>query len=208
IATPIPNRMSTPTVLLDSGANIECSASMLMQFALMGAAFSSARYGLNRPKVALLSVGEESTKGNSQVKEAHGLINGISDPGFEFLGNVEGRDLMRGGVDVVVTDGFTGNVALKALEGALGFFVDALMVAIGHDESTKAAGKVLFEQLAPMMEKLDPDSVGGAMLLGIDGICMISHGSSSAKAIASALRVAYDLSRSQLVAQIRASVDA
>ena len=132
----------------------------------------------------------------------------MDEPGFDFTGNVEGRDLMKGAVDVVVTDGFTGNVALKALEGALGFFVDALMGAIGRDESTKAAGKVLFEQLAPVVDRLDPDSVGGAMLLGIDGICIISHGSSSAKAITSALRVAHDLSRTKLVDQIRARAGA
>ncbi|MCL4433440.1 MAG: phosphate acyltransferase PlsX [Actinobacteria bacterium] len=208
IATPIPNLAPTPTVLLDSGANVECSAGMLAQFAMMGAVFSSARYGIDRPRVGLLSIGEEAGKGNSQVKEAHEIIGGMDDPGFDFTGNVEGRDLMKGAVDVVVTDGFTGNVALKALEGALGFFVDALMGAIGQDESTKAAGKVLFEHLAPVVERLDPDSVGGAMLLGIDGICIISHGSSSAKAITSALRVAHDLSRTKLVAQIRARAGA
>jgi glycerol-3-phosphate acyltransferase PlsX len=113
---------------------------------------------------------------------------------------------MQGAADVVVTDGFTGNVALKALEGSLKFFVDALMGAIGYDESTRAAGKVLFEQLTPTIEKLDPDNVGGAMLLGVDGICLISHGSSSSRAIVSALRVANDLVKSDLQEHIRAVV--
>ena len=206
IATPIPNSTDIPTVFLDSGANVDCPASMLVQFATMGAVFSKARYGLDNPRVAILSNGEESTKGNADVKEAHKLLADLVTPEFTFIGNVEGRDLMQGVADVVVTDGFTGNVALKALEGSLKFFVDALMGAIGHDESTRAAGKVLFEQLSPTIEKLDPDNVGGAMLLGVDGICLISHGSSSSKAIVSALRVANDLVKSDLQEHLRAAV--
>ena len=140
------------------------------------------------------------------MKEAHKLLADLVTSEFTFIGNVEGRDLMQGAADVVVTDGFTGNVALKALEGSLKFFVDALMGAIGHDESTRAAGKVLFEQLSLTIEKLDPDNVGGAMLLGVDGICLISHGSSSSKAIVSALRVANDLVKSDLQEHLRAAV--
>ncbi len=206
IATPIPNSTDTPTVFLDSGANVDCSANMLVQFAIMGAVFSRARYGANKPRVAILSNGEEPTKGTADVKETHKLMADLESPEFTFIGNVEGRDLMQGAADVVVTDGFTGNVALKALEGSLKFFIDTLMGAIGHDESTQAAGRVLFEQLAPTIDKLDPDNVGGAMLLGVDGICLISHGSSSSKAIVSALRVANDLVKSDLQEHIRAAI--
>ncbi len=206
IATPIPNSTDTPTVFLDSGANVDCSAAMLAQFATMGSVFSKARYGVDNPRVAILSNGEEPTKGTADVKETHKLMADLESSEFTFIGNVEGRDLMQGVADVVVTDGFTGNVALKALEGSLKFFVDALMGAIGYDESTRAAGKVLFEQLTPTIEKLDPDNVGGAMLLGVDGICLISHGSSSSRAIVSALRVANDLVKSDLQEHIRAVV--
>ncbi len=207
IATPIPNLVRNPTVMLDSGANAECSPAMLAQFAVMGALFSRARYGVERPRVALLSIGEESGKGTSVVQEAHRMLEAVGAREFEFAGNVEGRDLMKGTVDVVVTDGFTGNVALKSLEGSLKFFIETLTGVVITNDETKSAGGVLFEYLAPVMEALDPDNVGGAMLLGVDGICVISHGSSSAKAIASALRVARDLAATSLLDELRASAD-
>src|ERR1700736_4150839 len=120
IATPIPVPGSTPTVLLDAGANAECLPSWLVQFAQMGSAFARQRYGLASPRVGLLSIGEEATKGNSLVKEAHALLAaGVAGPHVRFIGNVEGRDVMTDAVDVVVTDGFTGNVILKTLEGGL-----------------------------------------------------------------------------------------
>src|SRR4051812_42245870 len=118
IATPIPVPGGTPTVLLDAGANAECQPQWLVQFAQMGAGFAHERYGTVRPKVGLLSIGEEATKGNPLVKETYPLL-AAADLAGEFVGNVEGRDIMTDGVDVVVTDGFTGNVALKTLEGGL-----------------------------------------------------------------------------------------
>ena len=116
IATPIPNLGSHPTVLLDAGANAECTVAMLVQFAQMGATYSRARYGVEDPTVALLSIGEEKSKGTALVKETHEALAGLD--GIRFVGNVEGRDLLKGAADVVVTDGFTGNVALKTLEGS------------------------------------------------------------------------------------------
>jgi glycerol-3-phosphate acyltransferase PlsX len=206
IVTPIPNPGSTPTVMLDSGANAECTPAMLVQFARMGAAFSTARYGVSEPTVALLSIGEESSKGTQLVKETHVLLDSASD--LRFVGNVEGRDLLRGPADVVVADGFTGNVALKSIEGALRFFLETLVGVFGTDERAKEAGETLLPYLAPFAEEFDPENTGGAMLLGVNGVCVISHGSSTAKAIVSAVRVAHDLATEGLVARLATAVAA
>jgi len=204
IATPIPRAAGVPSILLDAGANAECSAAMLVQFAQMGAAYASARYRLDDPAVALLSIGEEKSKGTPTVKEAHALLTEL--PGIRFIGNVEGRDLLRGVADVVVTDGFTGNVALKALEGSLRFFMDTLLAVFDVDDATKAAAEVLLPHLLPVAARFDPDATGGAMLLGVDGVCVISHGSSSARAITSAIEVAHDLATAGLVRQLARAV--
>src|SRR3954470_10683825 len=187
IATPIPVPGQTPTVLLDAGANAECTPTYLQQFAQMGAAFATARYGIKQPKVALLSIGEEESKGTSLVKETHPLLR---ESDLNFVGNVEGRDLMSDAADVVVTDGFTGNVALKTLEGGLKFLVSSVFGALNSSDEAKSVSHVLLDALAPVAAELDPDATGGAMLLGVEGVCIISHGSSSARAIVNAVRVA------------------
>jgi glycerol-3-phosphate acyltransferase PlsX len=204
IATPIPRPGSHPTVLLDAGANAECTPAMLVQFAQMGAIYSRTRYGVDDPSVALLSIGEEKSKGTPLVKEAHAALSGTA--GLRFVGNVEGRDLLAGPADVVVTDGFTGNVALKSLEGALRFFMGAVLGVLGHDEETKRAGEVLLPHLAPLAAEFDPDNTGGAALLGVDGVCVISHGSSSARAVVSAVRVAHDVAVGGLVPALARAV--
>jgi glycerol-3-phosphate acyltransferase PlsX len=201
IATPIPRPGSVPSLLLDAGANAECTPAMLVQFAQMGAACATARYGVVDPAVALLSIGEEPTKGNPLVKETHELLAHLD--GVRFVGNVEGRDLLGGAADVVVTDGFTGNVVLKTLEGSLRFFLHAVMDAFGADDEAKRAGDVLLHRLAPLAAEFDPDNTGGAVLLGVDGICVISHGSSSSQAIVSAVRVAAEAVDAGLVERIR-----
>jgi phosphate acyltransferase len=205
IATPIPVPGSTPTVLLDAGANADCQADWLVQFAQMGAAFARARYGIDRPRVGLLSIGEEDTKGSALAKDAHARLRAAA--GVGFVGNVEGRDLMTDDVDVVVTDGFTGNVALKTLEGALRFMQRALLGAMTGTDERKAAFEVLWPALEPLVEALDPDSYGGAMLLGVDGVCIISHGSSTARAIVNAVGVAAEMVEADLVGSVRAAVD-
>ncbi len=192
IATPLPNPGRAPTVLVDAGANAECSAEMLVQFALLASAFSTARFKIERPSVALLSIGEESTKGSPLVKQTHQLL--AATPGINFVGNVEGRDLIPSPVDVIVTDGFTGNVALKTLEGSLKFIFKLIMDVIGTNDETRAAGDTLFPYLLPAAGELSPDNQGGAMLLGLNGICVISHGSSNATAIMNALRVGAEMS--------------
>jgi glycerol-3-phosphate acyltransferase PlsX len=199
IATPIPVPGTTPTVLLDAGANAEIQPEWLVQFAQMGATFFTARYGGAEPRVGLLSIGEEDTKGRTQEKEANALLRDA--PNVHFVGNVEGRDLMTADVDVVVTDGFTGNVALKTLEGGMRFIQKAIAGAVPGDLFAE-----LWPHLAPLVTELDPESHGGAMLLGVDGVCIISHGSSSARAITNACRVARDMVEGELVAHLREAV--
>jgi glycerol-3-phosphate acyltransferase PlsX len=206
IATPIPVPGSTPTVLLDAGANADVQPEWLVQFAQMGSVFAKHRFALARPKVGLLSIGEEPSKGNSLVKETHELL--VAAPGIEFVGNVEGRDIMTDAVDVVVTDGFTGNVVLKTLEGGVRAIVQAILNAFGATPEYKAAADVLMPGLLPLYESLDPETYGGAMLLGVDGVCIISHGSSSARAIVNALKVAKELVEADVVAELRAAVGA
>jgi phosphate acyltransferase len=207
IATPIPVPGATPTVLLDAGANAECTATWLVQFAQMGSAFSRERYQLDSPRVGLLSIGEEETKGNSLVKETHALLAaGAAGPAVRFIGNVEGRDVMSDAVDVVVTDGFTGNVTLKALEGGLRFMVNAVLAALTGSPEVEQAAAIILPALAPLAAELDPDTYGGAMLLGVDGVCIISHGSSGARAIVNAVRAARDAVEHGLVGQVRDSV--
>jgi len=210
IATPIPVPGSLPTVLLDAGANSECHAAWLVQFAQMGAAYFTGRYRVEVPRVGLLSIGEEPGKGSPLVKETHALLaDGDSARlGGRFIGNVEGRDLMSDRVDVVVTDGFTGNIALKALEGAATVMRDAVFgVLMSTDEAIKAS-EVLLPLLAPLATELDPDTYGGALLLGVDGVCIISHGSSSASAVVNAVRVARDMVAGGLVDRLRQAVKA
>jgi glycerol-3-phosphate acyltransferase PlsX len=210
IATPIPVPGSElPTVLLDAGANAECQAEWLVQFAQMGAVYATARYGVTAPKVALLSIGEEPTKGNPLVKETHKLLaagDWTGATGASFIGNVEGRDLMTDAADVVVTDGFTGNVALKTLEGALKTLVGSLVAAFESSDEAREASTSLWPVLGPLYATLDPENTGGAMLLGVDGVCIISHGSSSGTAIVNAVRVAKDMVEGGGVAHLRAAI--
>jgi glycerol-3-phosphate acyltransferase PlsX len=205
IATPIPTFGATPQIMLDAGANAECQPQWLVQFAQMGAVYARERYGVLRPRVGLLSIGEEPTKGTPLVKETHALLRGsgaLDAAGAEFVGNVEGRDLMGSEVDVVVTDGFTGNVALKTLEGGMRALVGAVLGALG----AQPFGDDAVAALLPLYGQVDPDSTGGAMLLGVDGVCIISHGSSSATAVLNAVRVAADLVERDLVARLREAV--
>lgn len=210
IATPIPvPGADTPTVLLDAGANAECQAEWLVQFAQMGAVYAKARYGLDQPKVALLSIGEEPTKGNALVKETHKLLAEGSwqgSTGARFVGNVEGRDLMTDEADVVVTDGFTGNVALKTLEGGLKSLVASLLGAFDSSDEAREASAVLWPALGPLYASLDPENTGGAMLLGVDGVCIISHGSSSGTAMVNAVRVARDMVDGEVVDHLRIAI--
>jgi len=204
IATPIPVPGSEPTVLLDAGANAEVQPDWLVQFAQMGSVYSRLRFGIAEPRVGLLSIGEEPGKGDSLRKETYALLEAA--PHLHFVGNVEGRDIMTTDVDVVVTDGFTGNVVLKALEGGVRTVVEALLAAFATDESTKAHADALMPALMPLYESLDPDTYGGAILLGVDGLCVISHGSSGATAMQNAITMAAEMSAAHMVDELRVAI--
>jgi phosphate acyltransferase len=209
IATPIPDPVGSPCVLLDAGANADCQPEWLLQFAQMGAIYSRDRYGVERPRVGLLSIGEEATKGNALVKETHKLLadGAWADAiGAEFIGNIEGRDLMASVADVAVTDGFTGNVTLKSLEGGMRSLIGALLGVFDATDEAREASAALLPALAPLYHQLDPENTGGAMLLGVDGVCMISHGSSSAIAMRNAVRTASEMVEAGLVASIAAAI--
>jgi glycerol-3-phosphate acyltransferase PlsX len=203
VATPIPVPGSTPTVLLDAGANAEVQAEWLVQFGQMGAVYARHRFGTAAPKVGLLSIGEEAGKGDSLRKEAFPLLAAAS--GIDFIGNVEGRDITTGEVDVVVTDGFTGNVVLKSLEGGVRMIVKALLEAMTADGYREHAD-ALMPALLPLYTTLDADTYGGAVLLGVDGVCIISHGSSGATAMFNGIKVADEMVRGGLVDELRRAV--
>jgi glycerol-3-phosphate acyltransferase PlsX len=199
IATPIPVPGSTPTVMLDAGANAEVEPEWMTQFAVMGSVYANARYGIERPRVGLLSIGEEPGKGDTLRKKSFELLSAMSD--INFIGNVEGRDIMTPDVDVVVTDGFTGNVALKTLEGTMKTIVKELFASIGEPQY-KEHTEALMPALLNLYSKFDPDSTGGAILLGVDGVCIISHGSSSARAMLNGIKVAKDMVECNMVGLI------
>ena len=209
IAIPVPVPQSKPTTLLDAGANAECRPEWLVEFAQMGCVYARDRFRIERPKVGLLSIGEEAGKGNKFVKDCFGLLEDSTwakSSGAEWIGNVEGRDLMTDAVDVVVTDGFTGNVTLKTLEGAMSAILSRLLTAIDTDDETRRAGQMLSAQLDSMLVELHPDSTGGALLLGVRGVCVISHGSSSADAVANAIRIAAEMVDVGMVDHLAAAV--
>ncbi len=209
IATPIPTPGAHPTTMLDSGANVQCRPEWLVQFARMGSVYARDRFGVHRPRVGLLSIGEEARKGNDFTKAVFDLLadgTWASDVGADWIGNVEGRDIMTPDVDVVVTDGFTGNVTLKALEGSLRALFGRLLVAMDTDDTTRKAGDMLAPALDAMSRELHPDSVGGALLLGVRGVCVISHGSSGAAAMMNAIGVAREMVNAEMVNHIAATV--
>jgi glycerol-3-phosphate acyltransferase PlsX len=186
IAVPIPAR-DGPSVLLDCGANADARAEHLLQFAYMGAIFAEEILGIRNPEVRLLSIGEEAEKGNQLALEARALL---ADSPLNFRGNAEGRDLLARAADVVVTDGFTGNVALKTLEGTIRTVMEGLRDEITSSVRGKAGGVLIRPAVLRLRRRLDPDTYGGAYLLGLRGLAVIAHGNSSRVAIANAIRLA------------------
>jgi phosphate acyltransferase len=186
IAVPIPGRRG-PSVLLDCGANADARPEHLVQFAAMGSVFAEEILDVPNPEVRLLSIGEEPEKGNQLTLEAHELL-AASD--LNFKGNTEGRDILAGASDVVVTDGFTGNVTLKLLEGTILTLLDALRSEIAATTRGKIGGLLIRPAARRLRHRLDPDTFGGAYLLGLRGLVVIAHGNSSRTAIANAIRLA------------------
>jgi glycerol-3-phosphate acyltransferase PlsX len=186
IAVVIPSRRG-PSVLIDSGANADARPEHLLQFAHMGSIFAQEVLEISRPEIGLLSIGEESEKGNELTLEAHALL---AQSGLDFRGNVESRALLAGAADVVVTDGFTGNVCLKLLEGTIKTLLDALREEIAAGLRGKVGGLLIRPAARGLRSRLDPDTYGGAYLLGLRGLSVIAHGNSSRTAIANAIRLA------------------
>ncbi len=187
IAVPIPTQRG-PSVLLDSGANADARPEHLLQFGYMGAIFAEEILDLASPEVRLLSIGEEPEKGNALTLEAHALLAASDDLGF--AGNAESRDLLAGAADVVVCDGFTGNVALKLLEGTIRTVLDSLRSEIAATPRGKAGGLLIRPAARRLRTRLDPETYGGAYLLGLRGLAVIAHGNSSRRAVANAIRLA------------------
>jgi glycerol-3-phosphate acyltransferase PlsX len=184
-----PARRGRPVLLLDVGASTEARPQHLIQFAHLGSAFASAVLGVGRPRVALLSVGEEPKKGSPTVVEAHEEL-ASGDGAFEFAGNVEGRDLLTGDADVVVTDGFTGNVTLKTIEGTAKAVSGAVREAARSNPLATVGGLLLRPALSGLRREMDPDTTGGAILLGLRKVAVVGHGSSGPDGVANAIRLA------------------
>ena len=186
IAVPLPARRG-PSVLIDAGANADARPEHLLQFGHMGAIFAEEILGIPNPDVKLLSIGEEPEKGNHLTLEAHALL---ADSELNFRGNAEARDILKGAADVVVTDGFTGNVALKLIEGTIRELLEALREQITATTRGKLGGLLIRPAARALRTELDPDTYGGAYLLGLRGLVVIAHGNSGRQAIANAIRLA------------------
>jgi len=205
IPVPVPG---APVTLLDVGANDVVRPDHLVQFAFMGAAFATAVRGVARPRVALLSNGTEPSKGRDEVVEAHGVLRERAGATFDFVGNVEGFDLTSGAADVVVTDGFTGNVALKTMEGVSKVLLDAVRAAAAASPRATAGGLLLRPALRGLRDELDPEAQGGAYLLGLRRLVVMPHGSFGADGVAEAIRRAERGVREDLVGRTHAALEA
>jgi phosphate acyltransferase len=196
----------TPTLLIDAGAIADPKPEMLVQFAQLGAAYAEVAFGIIKPTVGLLSIGAEPGKGNKLARRAHELLSTESSHGatpISFVGNVEGCDLLAGAVDVIVTDGFAGNVALKTLEGAAAFAAGQFMAALGSSRATRVGALLQRRALRELQERIDPETYGGAALIGLEGTVVIAHGAVTARGAAAACRLAADLTNGQITEKIR-----
>ncbi len=203
LATIVPTR-GAPAVLLDSGATVGCRAHHLVQFAVMGSAYARVALGRERPRVRLLSVGEEESKGNELTREAHRLLK---EAPVHFIGNVEGRDVFSGDADVIVCDGFTGNVTLKVSEG----LVETVEALLRDELASTFGGRVGFvlsrQAFRRFRRRVDYSEYGGAPLVGLNGLCMVGHGRSSAKAVANAVTLAARAVKEDLVSRLSRDLD-
>ncbi|MDA8241431.1 MAG: phosphate acyltransferase PlsX [Nitrospiraceae bacterium] len=203
IATVMPTLKDT-FILLDAGANVDCKPENLLQFALMGNTYCKLLLGKNSPKVALLSIGEEDTKGNELTKEAFKLLKRTR---LNFIGNIEGKDMFTGKADVIVCDGFIGNIALKISEG----LAETIIKMLKREITSVSTGRIGYLMMKPAIrnfkKRTDYDEYGGAPLLGINGACIISHGRSTAKAIKNALRVASDYAGKRVFEAISTDIE-
>lgn len=202
IASPLPTNRGV-SVLIDAGANADCEPDNLAQFALMGSVYAERVLGIPTPRVGLLNIGEEETKGNKLSSEAHQLLKAGK---LNFIGNIEGKDIPQGVCDVIVCDGFVGNIVLKLSEGLAFALVDQLKKAILAGFLSKIGGLLIKSAFRDLKSKMDYSEYGGAPLLGIDGISIISHGRSNAKAIKNAIRAALKAADQGIIAKIATAV--
>ena len=204
IAGQIPNAKGSATTVLDMGANVDCTAEHLLQFAVMGSALVAVLSNNNQPSVGLLNIGEEAIKGNEVIKKAGELLRAAGAAGdLNFAGNVEGNDIFKGTADIVVCDGFVGNVALKASEGLASMIVDLLRKEFTRNVLTKMAAVVAYPVIAALKKRVDSRRYNGGALLGLRGLVFKSHGSADAFAFESAMNRAYDAARNNLLSQVR-----
>ncbi|MCA9825620.1 MAG: phosphate acyltransferase PlsX [Dehalococcoidia bacterium] len=200
LATVFPTATGQICIYLDVGANADSKPRQLVQFAYMGAAYMERTYGLSGPRVGLLSIGEEDTKGSQVVIETNAELR---ESRLNFSGNIEGRDLMQGVVDVAVMDGFTGNVVLKTIEGMAELMFNELRQVVERTPWNRAAGLILMSELRKVRRRLDYTEYGGAQLLGVDGVVVIGHGRSNARAVFSAIKAARDAVQNGVVEVLR-----
>lgn len=198
----------TPTILVDAGANADAKPEMLVQFAHLGCAYAQTAFGVHRPRVGVLTIGSEPGKGNKLVRRATELLSATAEstPAMDFRGNIEGHDLLARRVDVVVTDGHTGNVALKSVEGTAAFAMEAVHAALTSSMAAKAGTLLQRKALRSLRERLDSESYGGAALLGLNGTVVLAHGDSRARGVARACQLAHDLAGGRIGEQIRRRV--
>jgi glycerol-3-phosphate acyltransferase PlsX len=201
LATPMPSSKGNPCVLLDVGANVDCKPQNLAQFAVMGEIYARTVLKIVEPRVGLLSIGEEETKGNDLTREAYPLLKALP---INFVGNVEGRDIFSGLADVIVCDGFVGNVALKTSEGVGRFVRDVLRESLTRTVTAKVGALLSRQAFREFSRRLDYREYGGAPLLGVRGICIIGHGSSNDRAIYNGIRVAYESAKAGTIQSIEA----
>jgi len=204
LAALLPTRTAKPTLLIDVGANAECKPHHLVQFAVMGDAYSRAVLGTVNPTVGLMSIGEEEAKGNDLTKEAFPLLR--DNPSLNFVGNVEGRDVFSGAVDVIVTDGFTGNVMLKLSEGLTTAMLSMIKRELTSSAVTKAGAVLARPAFRNIKKRLDYTEYGGAPLLGVRKIVVIGHGSSNARAIRNAIRSVKEFSENRASERIEQGI--
>ncbi len=199
LAAVLPTITGTPCTLLDVGANVDCSAQNLQQFAVMGNMYASSVLKIPKPRLGLLSIGEEETKGNSLTLETFPLFKDI---GVNFVGNVEGRDLFNGTTQVVVCDGFVGNVALKTSEGLAKLVRELLRESLMSTVTAKVGALLSKQAFNDFKKRLDQSEYGGAPLLGVRGVCIVGHGSSNERAIMNGIRVAAEFAQAEINVQI------
>ena len=188
-----------PLLLCDVGANADCKPEYLLQFAVMGNAYMRAVFGVDEPRVGLLNIGEEDTKGSAFAQETNALLR-AELPGF--AGNAQGKDIVNGGFDVIVTDGFTGNVCLKAIEGTTKFLFKSIKKHLLSSWRSKVGAVLIRRSISGLKEQFNPDTYGGAPLIGVDGACVIGHGSSNAEAITNGILMTARVARSNLTGRI------